>query len=285
MINCSFRNMPRFVKVSAITKKYWFCLFAIFIIILTIASCSIGGRRQNDQIDLETRIQLNYFVNFWRFESHFGWDEIMWFDVNNIRNRELVFVHSEEAAAVHGFPLDKVIAFPSACTWGALNELNNMELNFILMEENGICLDELGLSFPFTIEDITYNWVNMEVFILGALTPNERTAVRSHPNAHQYRRETLDNRILRDLLFPGRLDAINEIITGRDINNVDIEHINNSHGTSFTATDLPAPPFTEDDVKSNPRLFRSIINQLLVGNELRSIRPEEILRRQLEQND
>jgi len=260
-------------------KKILFFFFS-FSTFLLITSC-----RGEWQMDRETRMQLNYFVNLWSFESHFGWDEISWFDANNIRNRELVFVHSEEAAAAYGFPLDRVIAFPSPCTLGALNELNNMELNRNLMEENGVCLDELGLSFPFTIEDITYNWQNMEVFILGALTPDEITAFRSHPNARQYRSKTLENRALRRLLFPGRLDAINEIVTGRDTSAINIERINLLFDSNFTTDNLPIPPFTEQDVHYNPQAFEQIISQLLFGNERQSIRPGEILRRQLEQNN
>jgi len=261
-------------------KKLLFFLIT-FTILLLMTNCR--GDERMDQMDIETRIKLNYFINLWKFESHFGWNEGMWFDVNNIRNRELIFVHSEEAVAAHGFPLNKVIAFPSPCTWGALNELNGMNFDFTHLAENGLCIKSLGLSFPFTIEHVVNNWNNMELFIMGALTLDEITTLRSHPNALQYRRETLDNRTLRRLLWPGRLDAINELITGRDFNNVNIERINRVSGTDFNINDLPTTPFTEDDVKNNPWLIQSILIELMTTDEWWSIEPEKILHRQLGQ--
>jgi len=260
-------------------KKFIFLFFSLLIILL-ITGCRGDGRM--NQMDIETRIKLNYFINFWMFDSHFVWDG-MWFDINNIRNRELIFVHSEDAALAYGFPLDKVIGFPSPCTWGALNQLNNMNFNFTHLAENGISLDKLGLAFPFTIEHVVDNWQNMEIFIMRALTPDERTAIRRHSNSLQYKRDTRENRVLRSLLFPGRLDAINELIIGRDTSSVDTERINNSRGTNYTIDDLPLLPFTEDDVRSNPWLIQSMLMQLLNSDEWRSVDPEEILRRQLEQ--
>ena len=229
----------------------------------------------------ETRHQMNYFVIFWRFESHLVWDTTMWLDVNNTRNRQIIFVSSAEAAAEYGLPLDRIIAWPSPYTLGKLNELNDMDFNFDRMLENSVCLDELNISLPITAEDLVSNWENIDILLGNGLTTEERAVLNNHARIN-YQTATFDYQTLRALLFPGRLDAINEMITGRDINSGGIERINHSRGTDFTIDNLPFPPFTEDDVRENPRLIATIIRQFLIGNEWRSLEPEAILRRQLE---
>jgi len=264
--------------------KILFVFFILFIIMLSTTSCRGDGRmgrRQENNIDL---IQLNYFVSFWRFGTHLVWDSTMWFNANNTRNREIIFVYSEEAAAVHGFPLDKIIAWPSPYTLGKLNALNNMEFDIERMQENGVCLDALNISLPITPEDLINNWENINIFLGNGLTVDERSALNIHARIN-YQTKKFDDQALRHLLFPGALEAINEIITGRDMNNVDIERFNRLRGTEFTINDLPVPPFSEEDVRSNPRLIQTIVGGLLNGIETRSIQPEAILRRQAEQND
>jgi len=87
------------------------------------------------------------------------------------------------------------------------------------------------------------------------------------------------------LLFPGALDAINEIAEGRILTDDDLIQINRTHNTNFTVNDIPSAPFTEDDARNNPLLIDSILIRLLSHEENLSVEPEAILRRQLEHND
>jgi len=260
----------------------------VFIIILTvilsITSCRGDGRmgrRQDNSLDL---IQFNYFVTFWGFATHLVWDRWMWSDVNHTRNREIIFVYSEEAGAVHGLPLDRIIAWPSPYTLGKLNALNDMDFNLARMQENGVCLDALNISLPITPEDLVNNWENIDILLGNGLTTEERAALNNYARIN-YQTKEFDDHALRHLLFPGALDAINELITGRDMSNIDMERFNRVFGTEFTINDLPVPPFSEEDARSNPNLIHEIISGLLNGIELRSVQPEAILRRQLEQNE
>lgn len=229
--------------------------------------------------------RLNSFTlaTYLRFHNQFGWGSSWSDELQNAQGRNIIFVCSWEAAVAMGFPLDKIIAWPSAYTLAMLDGLNQIDFTAPNMTGANEFLIAHELTLPLTVNDIVYDWDVFFRFLLYEIGMDVRRPIRD--SAQSYQQQTWDEQSLIRWLFPGRLDAINELATGRELNDADIEWINRTQGANFTASDFPTPPFTEDDVNNNLRLLNSIITRLTTVEERLSIEPEALLRRQMEQNE
>jgi len=273
------------------TTKKTIIIFIVYIVILAtcMAICTRETpemrelRARSDVLLLQMRLLIyNNYVYDMNFDNHLTWNRgAVHSAITGNRITGFIFVQSEEAALELGFPADVIIAWPSIYTMAMLDALNNMESYLNLLEIDGQHVDMGGFAFPITVEDITYNWMAFYLEMFDNLPQSVVQTIRDYASVYEYELE--NDRAMRRLLFPGRLDAINELITGRDPSLVNLERINELHDTNLTTSIMPLPPFTEDDVFSNPRLITSIIDGFLIGNEWRMVEPMEILRHQLEQ--
>ena len=82
-------------------------------------------------------------------------------------------------------------------------------------------------------------------------------------------------------LFPGRLERLNELLEGRDINGVDLNRFNiigeDLIIDNITIDDLPTWPITKEDVHRAPRFIEAIASDLLIAEERRSLESENLL--------
>lgn len=97
---------------------------------------------------------------------------------------ELVFVHNEEQA--QGFPDYVIVAWPvdRPVTQMIVDRMNTMvnrtteELgNLITQRRESISLEDFGLTYPITIEDLVDSWEAV-VAVWLALTESERMSLR-----------------------------------------------------------------------------------------------------------
>jgi len=259
-------------------------------LILLITTCIIVNYRgfQEREVNRELFIaqmmmvsQVTFARDF-NFDNHLiryrlgSWQEI----VNDQMITTIIFVHSEDAAIKYGLPLDTMIAWPSIYTLAMLESMNAMEYYLEMLEYYKYFMASLGLSFPITVDNLIYNWDEVSRFYWEILSSDMHTTIRSHASAYEHELET--NRIMRRLLFPGRLDAINELIISRDPSYINLDWINQVNNTNHTVSTMPLPPFTEDEARNNPRLIELIIYEFLTFDEWLSVEPESILRRLLE---
>jgi len=274
-------------------KKCIQILFICFLLTMT-SGCNKADDEINDYESNAAREfmiemgRLSSFLNFIEFDNHFGWttfrlaDQVlMLHHETNVRN-EIILVQNAEVAAEFGLPYDKIIAWPSAYSLGILAALNMLEFNYELLERLNTTPEMLGLSFPLSEEDLIKNWQSIIRLVGHGLTNDDMDALRS--NAGRYADETIRTRDIYRLLFPGRLDAINELLIGRYINDVQLEAIRHWLGDDLMIADLPTIPFTEEDVHYNPRLITLIIHHLIDSDNRRTIEPEAFIRRQWEQS-
>jgi len=263
--------------------KRVFLIGVLFAIIIFMSGCN--NRMEDDVLDNQHQQDLERKANyaaFMLFNNQFGWDRTAWRSNRNFEGREIIFVRSEEEANTLEISLDTIVAWPSPYSLAKLDALNQVDIDLEwLASFQGKTMEELGITLPLTIDDIVFNWHNIFYIINEGISLETRRFINNH--AAQYESETRRGQILIRLLFPDRLDAINELLIQRGFDDYNV--LQKSGIIDIINTDMPSIPFTEEDVRNDPSLIVFIINRLLSAEERRNISPEALLQRQLEQND
>ena len=255
-------------------------VFAFRIIVCFIVLIAIGCQNQNEE---EGQMELNLeefqemrergvvyqgqYAHFMRFENHLVWDRTNWSQFERYGDREIIFVHSEEAAADFGLTLDVIVGWPSLYSQGIMEGINNTE---------GLDLEAVGLSSPLTMEDLVYNWEQVNTLINRI----DHITLREIEGYARRSRGSSDDWLIRRWLFPEALDELNRLLEGRNISEVDFTRFNESHDRELTIDDLPTWPITEEDVRNDPWLIWEIASNLLTDEEVRRLEPESLLRAQ-----
>ena len=224
------------------------------------------------------------FASFMRLDSQFVWSHFQWQVLNFDTDREIIFVSSEEEAAEFGLPINKAIGWPSMYTLGMLQALNSFDFNLEQLEQHEATFEILELTLPLTIDDIVYNWHSFYHLLFTGLTRADRSELEDYVR-NLYGDELIINNTRHLLLFPGRLDAMNALAEGRNVSSINLRFFHWLDNEDLTADDLPMPPFTEEDVRNNPRLVEVILLELLTPQERHSIAPEALIRQLHEQNE
>jgi len=261
-------------------------LFMIgFFIIIIIFMNGCDNQREDDILDNQQAQELERKANYAAsliFNNQFGWNRTTWRSNRNLEGRDIIFVRSEEEANALGISLDTIIAWPSPYSLAKLDALNQVDIDLEwLADFQGKTMEELGLTLPLTIDDIVFNWYNVFYIINDGISLETRRFINNH--ASQYEHEAMVSRTLIRLLFPGNLEAINELLIKRGFDDDDV--LQKSGIYNIVNTSIPSIPFTEEDVRNDPRLIERIIINLLSIEERRNISPEALLLQQLEQND
>jgi len=97
---------------------------------------------------------------------------------------ELIFVHSEEES--EGFPDNVIVAWPlypfthtrlAGLNWAITRDLNEISGNPETRRNHKINLEDFGLSYPITIEDMVDNWEKVHA-VWNALGSAEHRDIR-----------------------------------------------------------------------------------------------------------
>ena len=170
-------------------------LIILLSMLLLLSGCN-SGRRPEAMINLD-KLHFAYLTRIFDFqmvvdgeiETAFAplraWDMTQphspYFDPFYT---ELVFVHNKEQA--QGFSDNVIVAWPRdwPATQGVVNIMNNMvsrnaeELgNLRTQTREPISLEDFGLTYPITIEDLVDNWEKV-IAVWNALTETERMSLR-----------------------------------------------------------------------------------------------------------
>ena len=136
-----------------------------------------------DDLRFEYRIVIDgeIFHAFWRVFVHIN-PNTPYF---NPFYTELVFVHNEEEAT--GFPDNIIVAWPregefsqgliDGMHWAVNRDANSLTRRSGSKIRKVITLEEFGLSYPLTVEDLVDNWEKIYA-LWNAFTPSEQNTVR-----------------------------------------------------------------------------------------------------------
>jgi hypothetical protein len=134
-----------------------------------LQGCSLLKPPEDPPIDHELMLKMTYAIDF-DFDSLFGSFGIdYWVGYRDGLYDEIVLVMTEQESA--GYPANVNVAWPTERTEESVDRLNR----YIILR--GYDLEPYSLTYPITLEDLVYDWENVDDLMMNGVSRTVRQIV------------------------------------------------------------------------------------------------------------